>query len=80
VPVHPFKIRSNVSDTEAIDEGFYAFDPLAVGPQCGTVSVALSSVKDPGKTETRVIDSAVVARVWADFAWYREASPTPVRP
>ena len=71
-PVHPFRIRARVSETDAVDEGFYAFDPMAIGPQCGTVSLVLSSVKDPDKTETRVVDPAVIARVWQDFAAYRE--------
>ena len=71
-PVHPFRIRARVSDTEAVDEGFYAFDPMAIGPQCGTVSIVLSSVKDPDKTETRVVDPVVIAQVWKDFATYRE--------
>ena len=70
-PVHPFRIRARVSETDAVDEGFYAFDPMALGPQCGTVSLVLSSVKEPGKTETRVIDPAVIAQVWKDFAAYR---------
>ena len=71
-PVHPFKIRTRVSDTDAVDEGFYAFDPAAIGPQCSTVSLVLSSMKDPTKTETRVVDPAVIAQVWKDFATYRD--------
>jgi hypothetical protein len=71
-PIHPFKIRTSVSETEAMDEGFYAFDPGALGPACGTVSLVLSSVKDPARTETRVVNSSVIAQVWSDFAAYRE--------
>lgn len=71
-PVHPFRIRARVSETDAVDEGFYAFDPMAIGPQCGTVSLVLSSVKDPDKTETRVVDPGVIAQVWKDFAAWRE--------
>lgn len=71
-PVHPLRIHARVSETDAVDEGFYAFDPMAIGPQCGTVSLVLSSVKDPDKTETRVIDPVLIAQVWKDFAAYRE--------
>jgi S1-C subfamily serine protease len=71
-PVHPFRIRARVSETDAVDEGFYAFDPMAIGPQCGSVSIVLSSVKEPDKTETRVIDPVLIAQVWKDFAAYRE--------
>jgi hypothetical protein len=38
------------------------------------VSLVLSSVKDPAKTETRAVDPAVIAQVWKDFAAYREKS------
>ena len=55
-----------------VDEGFYAFDPMAIGPQCGTVSLVLSSIKDAAKTETHAIDPAVIAQVWKDFSAYRE--------
>ena len=71
-PVHAFRIRARVSETDAVDEGFYAFDPLAIGPQCGSVSIVLSSVKEPDKTETRVIDPVLIAQVWKDFAAYRD--------
>ena len=67
-PVHPFRIQSRVSEAEAIEEGFYVFDPAAISPACGTVSVVLSSVKEPDKTDTRAIDPAIVRRVVADFA------------
>jgi hypothetical protein len=71
LPIHPFHIRARVTESEAIEEGFYVFDPAAIGPHCGTVSVVLSSVKDPSRTETRVVDRAVVNRVWEDFATFR---------
>ncbi len=72
-PIHPFRIKTRVTETDAIEEGFYAFDPGAVGPACGTVSIVLSSVKDPAKTETRVVGPAIVRRVWDDFASVRAA-------
>ena len=71
VPIHPFRIQSRLTETEAIEEGFYAFDPAAIGPACGTVSVVLSSVKDPNKTETRTVDPAIVRRVADDFVGMR---------
>ncbi|MEO8482210.1 MAG: serine protease [Acidobacteriota bacterium] len=71
VPIHPFRIQSRVTETDAVEEGFYAFDPSAIGPDCGTVSIVLSSVKDPDKTETRVVAPAMVKQVWADLATYR---------
>jgi hypothetical protein len=70
-PVHPFKLEQRVSDSEAIYEGLYAFDPGALGPQCGSVKLVLFSEKEPEKGETRVVDQAVVEQVWQDFAAYR---------
>jgi hypothetical protein len=71
LPIHPFRIQARVTETEAIEEGFYAFDPNAIGPACGTVSIVLSSVKDPARTETRTVDPAIIRRVWDDFAAVR---------
>jgi hypothetical protein len=71
-PIHPFRIQTRVTETDAIGEGFYAFDLGAIGPACGTVSIVLSSVKDPDRTETRAVDAAIVRRVREDFA---SASP-----
>jgi hypothetical protein len=67
MPIHPFRIQARVTETEAIEEGFYAFDPDAIGPACETAAIVLSSVKDPDKTETRPIDPAILRQVAADF-------------
>jgi hypothetical protein len=67
-PIHPFTIQRRLSETDGIDEGLYVFDPAAIGPQCGKVSLVLSSVKEPARTETRVVDPAVVKRIAQDFA------------
>ena len=74
VPIHPFRIQARVTETEAVEEGLYVFDPAAIGPHCGTVSIVLSSVKDPDKTETRIVPPGIVNQVWQDFAIYRSAS------
>lgn len=73
-PIHPFRIQARVTETDAIDEGFYVFDPGAIGPDCGSVSIVLSSVKDPAKAETRVVDPVIIRRVWEDFAGIRAAA------
>jgi hypothetical protein len=71
-PIHPFKLEQRVSDGDAIYEGLYVFDPGAFGPQCGTVKLVLYSEKEPGKADTRVIDSKVIDQIWQDFAPYRD--------
>jgi hypothetical protein len=71
IPIHPFKIEQRVSETEAIHEGLYVFDPGALGPECGTVKLELYSDKEADKAETRVVDAKLIQQVWEDFAAYR---------
>jgi S1-C subfamily serine protease len=70
-PIHPFKLEQRVSDSEAINEGLYVFDPGALGPECGNVKLVLYSEKEPAKGETRVVDPKVLQQIWQDFAPYR---------
>ncbi len=71
-PIHPFKLERRVSETDAIYEGLYIFDPGALGPHCGTVKLVLYSEKEPEKGDTRLVDPKVLQRIWQDFAPYRE--------
>jgi S1-C subfamily serine protease len=66
-PIHPFKLELRVSETDAVYEGLYAFDPAALGPGCSTVSLVLYSEKEPAKADTRVIDPKMLQQVWRDF-------------
>ena len=70
-PIHPFKLEQRVSETEAIYEGLYAFDPAALGPACASVKLMLYSEKEPDKADTRVVDPKVIQQIWQDFAPYR---------
>ncbi len=70
-PIHPFKLEQRASETEAIYEGLYVFDPGALGPHCATARLMLYSEKEPEKGDTRVIDPKVLQRIWQDFAPYR---------
>jgi len=70
-PIHPFTLQQRVSETDAIREGLYVFDPQALGPHCKSVRLVLSSEKEPGKEETRTVDPQVIERIWQDFASYR---------
>ena len=72
-PVHPFKLAQRIAEGNAIYEGLYAFDPGALGPQCGTVKLVLYSEKEPQKADSRVVDPKVVQQIWDDFAAYRAA-------
>ena len=70
-PIHPFKLEQRVSESDAINEGLYVFDPGALGPQCGPAKLVLYSEKEPEKGDTRVIDPKVLQQLWEDFAPYR---------
>jgi hypothetical protein len=71
VAIHPFVIERQLSETDAIGEGLYVFDPGALGPQCGSVRLVLYSEKDPEKGDEKVIAPTVIQQVWQDFAPYR---------
>src|SRR5262249_52237373 len=66
--IHPFRLEQHISDTDIVYEGLYVYDPAALGPDCGTVKLMLSSEKEPTKTDTRIIDAAGLQRISRDFA------------
>jgi hypothetical protein len=66
-PIHPFKLEQRVSETDAIHEGLYVFDPAALGPECRTVTLVLYSEKEPAKADLRVIDPKILQQIWRDF-------------
>jgi len=70
-PIHPFTLELRVSETDAIREGLYVFEPQALGPHCASVKLVLSSEKEPKKQDTRAVDPRVIERIWQDFAPYR---------
>ena len=70
-PIHTFTIEQRISDTDAINEGLFVFDPGAIGPQCGTVKVVIYSEKSPEKGETRAVDPKILQQIWQDFSAYR---------
>ena len=67
-PIHPFMVEQRISETEAIYEGLYVFDPAALGPQCGTVKLTVYSEKEPDKGDTRVVDQKLREQIARDFA------------
>ena len=72
-PIHPFKLEQRVSETDAVYEGLYVFDPGALRPDCGGVKLVLFSEKDPEKGDQRVVDPGVLEQIWNDFTPYRSA-------
>ena len=72
LPVHPFRLAQRVSETDAIYEGLYAFDPGALAPSCGTVKLTFYSEKAPETGDSKVVDPKVVQQIWDDFEPYRD--------
>ena len=69
-PIHPFKLEHQVSETQTVYEGLYAFDPGALSPRCASVKLVLYSEKEPEKGDTRVVDPRVLEQIANDFALY----------
>jgi hypothetical protein len=67
-PIHPLVVEHSVSQTEAIYEGLYVFDPAALGPLCGAVKLTVYSAKEPDKGDARVVDQKVLQQIARDFA------------
>lgn len=74
-PIHPLRIEQRVSESDAVYEGLYVFDPAALGPACGSVKLVLYSEKEPRNADTRVVDPRVIQQAWDDFASYRALKP-----
>jgi S1-C subfamily serine protease len=70
-PIHPFKMEQRISESDAIHEGLYVFDPGALGPQCESAKLVLYAEKEPDKADARVVDPKVLQQIWQDFAPYR---------
>ncbi len=73
-PIHPFELDTQVSERASIDEGLYMFDPGALGPHCGTVTLVLYSVAGPEEGDRRVVDPKILEQIWLDFEPYRRAT------
>ena len=71
-PIHPFLLERRISETDAVYEGLYVFDPDALGPSCGTVRLDLYSDKDPAAADPVLVDPKVLQQIWQDFAPYRD--------
>jgi S1-C subfamily serine protease len=69
-PIHPFKLEQRVSESDAIYEGLYVYDPEALGRNCGTVTLWLYSEKTPDKGDARVVDATLLQQLWRDFSEY----------
>jgi len=67
MPIHPFVLEHRISETDAIDEGLYMFDPSSLGPQCSAVRLTVYSESETDKGDTRVVDQRVLEQITRDF-------------
>lgn len=67
-PLHPLVVEHRVSETEAIYEGLYVFDPATLGPSCAAVRLTVYSEKEPDKGDARAVDQKVLQQIARDFA------------
>jgi hypothetical protein len=71
-PIHPFTLEQRLSETDAIREGLYVFEPQALGPHCKAIRLVMYSEKEPKKQDIiRAVDPQLIERIWQDFAPYR---------
>lgn len=61
-------VEHRVSETEAIYEGLYVFDPASFGPPCSAMKLAVYSEREPDTGDARVIDQKVLEQIARDFA------------
>jgi hypothetical protein len=66
-PIHPFILKRRVSETDAVREGLYVFDPQALGPTCKSVRLVVSSEKAPDKQDAVTIDPKIIDRIREDL-------------
>lgn len=72
-PIQPFVLDHQLSETDAIREGLYVFDPNAFDPDCGEVRLTLHAEQASSAPETIVIPPPIITRIWHDFAAWRDA-------
>lgn len=75
-PIHPFALEQRVSESDAIREGLYVFDPDALVPRCGSVKLVLYSEKQPDKGEVLIVSPMVIEQIWQDFEPFRTPAPS----
>src|SRR5437764_5695007 len=81
-PIHPGRELDDFKDLQGrtIDrsfKGIYSYLPDAISPDCGSMALEIFSEKAPNVPITRLVDSATIAKIWADFEPYRKAHSEP---
>jgi len=73
IPIHPLVLEHALDDKRVVREGLHVFDPDAIGPHCGSVTLTLWSEQAPEQADTVTIDAKVIDQIWQDFTPYRAA-------
>lgn len=67
LPIHPFLLEHQVSDTERLVEGLYVFDPQAWTTPCPAVQLHLSSVAAPDRVDVVTVPPSVLTQLRKDL-------------
>jgi hypothetical protein len=73
-PIQPLVIEHQLSDKATIREGLYVFDPDALGPHCGTVTLSIYPENASARADALTVPTPVLRQAWDDFAPYRASA------
>lgn len=68
VPIHPFVLEHDLSETDRLVEGFSVFDPSAWTGACSDVRLHLSSVAAPSRVDVVTVPPQVLAQLRKDLS------------
>jgi hypothetical protein len=66
-PIHPFVLEHGIGEQRVVREGLYVFSPDAFTPNCGAVTLTLSSEATAAKPDTVVVDPKIIRQIWEEF-------------
>jgi len=76
-PGPPILRGDHITDTTT--EGFYSYQPDAISPNCGSITLEIFSENAPRTPIVRSVSPATVERIWADMEPYRGTKALKVR-
>jgi hypothetical protein len=70
-PIWPARKTQKITGVGTTFHGWYWYQADAVSPKCGNITMQFYTLDDPDKPTIKVLDPAIVARIWQDFEPYR---------
>jgi hypothetical protein len=80
-PIQPIRqpeevVNANDHPEDAAYEGIYEYEPGAIDPACGTVTLIVYGSEAGAPAKSHRLSTKLVQRVWDDFAPWRQAAAT----